>query len=161
MTTLESNAPSSPVTGRTTLLLMIPLNLLMVPWVWIGRLVFGVFGWFGLLLLPVALVVAAALLCTTIIAFTQKARPRRLSRAEVAWQWSVWAGLVAFGAFLPDFGDTEESYRSALTQLFGYSDALMDLSYTLAFGGAGIAVVAWVGLLIALLHGHRREAPAS
>ena len=41
--------------GRTALLSMIPLNLLLTVWVWIGRLVFGVFGWFGLVLAPVAL----------------------------------------------------------------------------------------------------------
>ena len=161
MTTLDRSTPSLSATGRKTLLLMIPLNLLMVPWVWIGRFVFGVYGWFALILLPVALVVAIALLVTTIMAFTQKQRPRSLSGPEVFWQWATWAGLFAFGAFLPDFGDTEESYQSALTRLFGQSDALMNVSYTLAFGGAILAVVAWVGLLISLTHGHRRETPAS
>ncbi|GAA4128218.1 hypothetical protein GCM10022215_39480 [Nocardioides fonticola] len=160
MTTID-RAAAPVATGRATLLLMIPLNLLLVPWVWIGRLVFGVFGWFAYFMLPVALIVAVAMTFTTILAFTQKRRPRSLSRAEVFWQWSTWAGLLALGTFLPDFGDTEESYRSALTQAFGYSDSLMNLSYSLSFGGAVVAVVAWIGLVISLLHGHRQEAPSS
>lgn len=159
VTTID-RAVSAP-TGRVTLALMIPINLLMVPWVWIGRLVFGVFGWFAFILLPVALAVAVALLVTTIMAFTQKQRPRSLSRAEVGWQWLLWAALFAFGAFVPDFGDTEESYRSLLTQVFGYSDSLMNLSYGLSFGAGVVSVVAWLGLLISLSHGHRREASAS
>lgn len=153
-----STTADAPREGRVTLALMIPLNLLLVPWVWIGRVVFGVFGWFGLILIPVALVVAAMLLTTTIIAMTQPTRPRRLSTAERRWQWTLWTALLAGGALMPDFGDTEDSYRSLLTQVLGYSDGLMSLSWTLVTAAAVVAVVAWVGLLVSLLHGRRGPA---
>lgn len=137
---------------------MIPLNLLLLAWAWFGRVVFGVFGWFALVLLPVVLVAGVALLITTILALTQPTRPRRLSRPEVFWQWMVWLGLFVFGTFLPDFGDTEESHVSVLTRAFGRSDALLSVSYTVAFSAAALVVVAWVGLLISLIAGRRRPA---
>lgn len=137
---------------------MIPLNLLLLAWAWFGRVVFGVFGWFALVLLPVVLVVGVALLITTILALTQPTRPRRLSRPEVLWQWMVWLGLLVFGLFLPDFGDTEESHVSVLTRAFGRSDALLSVSYTVAFSAGALVVVAWVGLLISLIAGRRRPA---
>lgn len=154
-----SSAPV--VSGRRTFLLMIPINLLMVPWVWIGRAVFGVFGWFGLVLIPVALVVLAALTLTTVLAFVRKARPRGLTRVELIWQWLLWGALLVFGAVLPDFGDTEDSTRSALTQAFGYSERLISLSFDLAVIAAGVAVVAWIGLLVSLLAGSRTQAISS
>ncbi|MBZ5736257.1 hypothetical protein K8Z61_17320 [Nocardioides sp. TRM66260-LWL] len=159
--TPDQPSSASVVSGRRTFLLMIPINLLMVPWVWIGRVVFGVFGWFGLVLIPVALVVLAALTLTTVLAFVRKARPRGLTRVELIWQWLLWGALLVFGAVLPDFGDTEDSTRSALTQAFGYSDRLISLSFDLAVIAAGVAVVAWIGLLVSLLAGSRTQAISS
>ncbi|MGZ4450230.1 MAG: hypothetical protein ACXVW4_10590 [Nocardioides sp.] len=145
--------------GRRTLLWMIPLNLLLVVWVWIGRVVFGVFGWFGLILAPVALVMLIALLVTTVLAFTQDGRPRALTRFQAWAQLSTWASMLVFGAFLPDFGDTEGSHISLLTQVFGSSDTLLSVSYTIAFAAAAGVVVSWVVLLVALI-GARRKAGA-
>ena len=66
--------------GRTTLLWMIPLNLLLVLWVWIGRIVFGVGGWFFVIfLVSVVPVVLIALILTTVLAYTQNGRPRALT----------------------------------------------------------------------------------
>ena len=59
------------------------------------------------------------------------------------------------GAFVPDFGDTEDSYVSLLTQLFGRSDAMLDLSWTLMTVFAGVTLVAWVTLLVTLTAGRR------
>lgn len=151
---VPSAAPAG-ASGRATLLLMIPLNLTLVAWLWVGRLVFGVFGWFALVLIPVVLIALVALLVTTVLALTQKRRPLGLSRAERRWQWTVWAALFIGGAVLPDFGDTADSQRSLLTQVFGFSDALFQASFTIAGVAAVVAVIAWVGLFVSLLHGHR------
>jgi hypothetical protein len=147
-------------TGRGMLLAMIPVNLLLVPWVWAGRVVFGVMGWFLLILVPVALLVAVALLITTILAFTLPSRPRRLGRDVRIWQWLLWGALFAFGAVMPDFGDTDDSNVSLLTQLFGHSDALFDLSFVLAALAGLAAIACWVGLLVALMIERRRSAAA-
>ncbi len=142
--------------GRQTLLWMIPLNLLLIVWVWFGRIVFGVGGWFLLIfMLTVVPVLLIGLLLTTILAFTQPGRPRALTRPQALAQLVTWAGMFLAGAFVPDFGDTEDSYISLLTQVFGRSDALLDLSWTLMMVFAGVTLVGWVILLVTLT-AHRR-----
>ena len=144
--------------GRRTLLWMIPLNLFLVVWVWMGRIVFGVGGWFFLIfmvsLVPALLI---AFLVTTILAFTQQGRPRSLTRMQALAQVLTWLGLLIFGAFVPDFGDTEDSQLSLLTQVFGYSDDLFDVSFTIAILAGALAIIAYLVLLGALIFG-RREA---
>lgn len=155
-----TTSPQPRPSGRLTLALMIPINLVLLPWIWFGRVVFGVGGWFILILTPVVLIVGVALLVTTLQAFTQPTRPRRLTAWERRWQWSVWLGLLVGGAFLPDFGDTEESYTSLLGRIAGRSDAANQTSLTIAMIGYGIAVVAWFGLVIALAVGRRSPGAA-
>ena len=122
--------------GRQTLLWMIPVNLLLVAWVWLGRIVFGVGGWFLLIfMLSVVPVLLIAMLVSTILAFTQDGRPRALTPLQAVAQLATWAGLFVLGAFMPDFGDTEDSQLSLLTQVFGYSDSLYDLSFLIALAG--------------------------
>ena len=66
--------------GRVTLLAMIPVNVVLVLWVWIGRIVFGVGGWFFLIfLVSVVPVLLVALTLTTVLAYTQHGRPRSLT----------------------------------------------------------------------------------
>jgi hypothetical protein len=147
--------------GRQALLWMIPLDLLLIGWVWIGRIVFGVGGWVVLIfLISVVPVLLVALVLTTVLAFTQAGRPRALTPLQAWAQVVTWLGLVVFGAFVPDFGDTDDSQLSLLTQVFGYSDALYDASFVVALVGGGVAVVAYVVLLGALLFG-RRDARAT
>ncbi|MGZ8738867.1 MAG: hypothetical protein ACXWW7_17005 [Nocardioides sp.] len=142
--------------GRRTLLWMIPLNLLLIAWVWFGRVFFGVGGWFLLIfMMTVVPVLLIGLLLTTVLAFTQPGRPRSLTRPQAQAQLATWVGMFLAGAFVPDFGDTEESYTSLLTQLFGRSDALLDLSWTLMTVFAGASLVAWVILLVTLTGGRR------
>ena len=145
--------------SRWPLLLMIPLNLLLVVWVWIGRITFGVGGWFILILLPVAAVLAIALLATTILAYTQPGRPRSLTRVQAVTQLMTWTGMLGFGLFVPDFGDTEDSYLSFLTQVFGFSDTLMSVSWVFTAVFAGLTLVGYVVLLGALIAGRRRVEP--
>lgn len=144
--------------GRRTLLWMIPLNLLLVAWVWFGRFFFGVGGWFLLILLmTVVPVLLLGLLLTTVLALTQPGRPRALTRPQARAQLATWAGMLLAGAFMPDFGDTEDSYVSLLTQLFGRSDAMLDLSWTLVLVFAVATMVAWVLLLVTLTAGRRKD----
>lgn len=143
---------------RWPLLWMIPLNLFLVVWVWIGRIVFGVGGWFFLILAPVAALLAIALLVTTILAYTQHGRPRSLTRLQGVAQLVTWGGMFGFGLFIPDFGDTEESYVSFLSRVFGFSDAVMNLSWTLTQVFAVVTLVGYV-LLASSLSAGRRQAP--
>lgn len=143
---------------RATLWLMIPLNLFLIVWVWIGRLVFGVGGWFMLILIPAVLVLAVMLLVTTVLALTQDGSPKRLTGAQTTAQLLVWAGLFVLGAVMPDFGDTDDSARSLLTQVFGYSDSLYDTSFLLALVAAATSLVAWVVLLVTLTAARRKVA---
>jgi hypothetical protein len=139
---------------------MIPVNLVLVAWVWIGRVVFGVGGWFVLIfLLSVVPVVLVALLVTTVLGLTQQGRPRSLTPLQAWAQVLTWLALFLFGAFCPDFGDTEESEVALLTQVFGRSDALLGLSYTLTIG-FGLAAVAAYAVLLASLVFARRAAAA-
>ena len=147
--------------GRAVLLWMIPVNLLLVVWVWFGRLVFGVGGWFFLVFLfSVVPVVLVALIVTTVLAFTQHGRPRALTAFQAWAQLLTWLALLGFGAFCPDFGDTEESETSLLTQLFGWSRNVLDLSYTLTIACALAAFVCYVVLLSSLIFA-RRAAPVA
>ena len=145
--------------GRRTLLWMIPVNLFLVAWVWLGRIVFGVGGWFlFIFLLTVVPVVLTALATTTVLAYTQRGRPRALTPLQAWAQLATWVGLLLFGAFCPDFGDTEDSERSLLTQLFGWSRGALDLSYTLTIACALAAFVTYLTLLGSLVFA-RRPAP--
>jgi hypothetical protein len=145
--------------GRLTLLWMIPINVFLVAWVWLGRIVFGVGGWFFLVFLfSVVPVVLLGLLLTTVLAYTQHGRPRSLTPLQAWSQLLTWVALFGFGAFCPDFGDTEDSHVSLLTQAFGHTDAMLDASYAITFAFAGLAVVAYLVLLGALVFGRRDEA---
>lgn len=148
--------------GRAALLWMIPLNLLLVAWIWIGRIVFGVGGWFFLIfLISIVPVVLIALTLTTVLAYTQDGRPRSLTRVQAWAQLLTWIGLLGFGAFCPDFGDTEDSHLSLLTQVFGHTDAMLDVSYALTLGFALFTVVSYAVLLGALMFGRRERTPAT
>lgn len=137
---------------------MIPLNLLLVVRVWIGRIVFGVGGWFFLIfLVSVVPVVLIALTLSTILAYTQDGRPRALTPVQAWAQLLTWAGLFGFGAFCPDFGDTEDSQLSLLTQVFGQSDVLWDLSSTITIAFGLLAVAAYVVLLTTLIFARRDQ----
>lgn len=140
------------MTGRrSTLLLMIPLNLVLCVWVAFGRIVFGVFGWFVFLTLPLAAIALVCLTITTVLAWTQDRRPRRLSTSQTVAQWVTWLGMLGLGAFAPDFGDTDDSTRSLLTQLFGYSDNLFNTSFLIAMVFGMVMLVGGVTLLLVLI----------
>lgn len=147
--------------GRTTFLLMVPLNLFLVLWVWFGRVVFGVGGWFFLIfMLSVVPLLLIGLLVTTILAFTQHGRPRALTTPQASGQLVMWAGMLVLGAFMPDFGDTEDSYVSLLTRILGRSDAALSASWTIALVGGAVTIAGYVLLLAALVAGRKNERPS-
>lgn len=126
----------------------IPFTLLLLLWVWMGRLLFGVGGWFVLILpLMVGPFVLIGLAISTVVTFAVATRPRRFTPAQVVAHLAMWCGFFGFGLFLPDFGDAPDSGLSFLTQVFGRSDQLMDLSWTLTGVFAVLAVLGWVAVL--------------
>ena len=142
--------------GRVTLLAMIPVNVVLVLWVWIGRIVFGVGGWFFLIfLVSVVPVLLVALTLTTVLAYTQHGRPRSLTAVQTWAQLATWLCLFLFGAFTPDFGDAPDSELSLLTQVFGWSRSLLDLSYDLMVGFGAASFVAYLVLLLSLVLARR------
>ncbi|MDN4174853.1 hypothetical protein QWY28_17960 [Nocardioides sp. SOB77] len=147
---------------RTVLLWMIPLNLLLVAWVWIGRLLFGVGGWMMLVyLVTLVPVLLLALLVTTVLALTQPGRPRRLTRPQAVAQLVTWAGMLLFGAVSFDFGDTEDSVGSLVMHVLGDGDLGWSVTYA-AMGLGGLATVAgWTALVATLTAGRRRAAVPS
>jgi len=135
---------------------MIPANLVLLAWAWFGRILFGVGGWFLLILVPVVALLFIGLVVTTVLAFTQGGSPKALTGPQAVAQLALWLGLFGFGLFLPDFGDTEGSEASFLTQVFGSSDRLIEASLVIA-GAFGLLAVAAYLMLLALLILRRRE----
>jgi len=143
--------------GRVVLLLMIPVNLFMLAWVWFGRIFFGAGGWFLLILLYVLPFVLVALVITTVLGFTLSGRPRALTRSQAIVHLVVWAAMFAFGFFLVDFGDMEDSDVSAFTQVVGRNDVTLSISWTVTAISTVVAVVAWIVLLVLMLAQRRNR----
>lgn len=141
---------------RGFLLAMVPLNLLLLAWAWFGRMSFGVGGWFLLILLPVVALLFLGLVLTTVLAWTQDGSPKALTGPQAWAQGALWVGLFGFGLFLPDFGDAPDSDLSFLTQVFGRSDGLIELSMTIAAVFGLVVVVAYLVLLVLLVGARRR-----
>jgi len=139
---------------------MIPVNVVLLLWVWIGRIVFGVGGWFIVIFLfSVVPMVLLAMVVTTVLAFTQEGRPRAVTTVQAWAQLVTWLMLLLFGAFCPDGGDAPDSEGAMLTQVFGFSQRLLDLSYNLAIGFAVAAFASYLVLFFTLVFA-RRTAPA-
>ncbi len=137
--------------GRGVLIAMIPVNLVMLCWVWFGRLFFGAGGWFLLILLYVLPFVFLALLLTTLLGFLGTSAPRALTRSQAVAQLVLWGGMWGVGFFLVDFGDMEDSDLSAFTQVVGRNDTTLAISWSLATASVVVTVVAWVVLLVLLI----------
>lgn len=147
--------------GRVVLLAMVPVNLLLVIWVWIGRLLFGSGGWVMVVMVVTVLpVLLIALLVTTILGFSAHRRPRSLTASQAAAQLVMWAGMLVFGFFIVDFGDTDESISSVFSRLVGNGDSAQSISWIVAGISGLVVVAAWV-VLLAQLIGSRRSARAS
>ena len=146
--------------GRVVLLLMIPLNLFLLAWVWFGRIFFGAGGWFLLILLYVLPFVLVALVITTVLGFARSGSPRALTRSQGVVHLVLWGAMLGFGFFLVDFGDMEGSDLSAFTQVVGRNDVTLSISWTMAGICALTAVVAWIVLLVLMIAQRRSRTTA-
>ena len=138
--------------GRLVFTIHLPVTVLLLLWAWLGRVLFGVGGWF-LMFLPlfVGPWILLALGLTSVLAYTREQRPRGFTRWETLSVLTLWLGLVGVGFFVVDFGDAPGSDMSILTELAGRSQANLDLSWNLAVVSGAMAVVGWLGLIVLLI----------
>ena len=141
---------SAPVIGlrNTAYALTIPINVILILWVWMGRALLGAGGWFFLIfLVSVVPALAVALTVSSVLAILQRL-PKATGRLNPAQFWTllgVWVSMIGFGFFIVDFGDSKDSEASAFSRLAGR--ATLDTSNTLS----GIFFVLTIGFYIALL----------
>ncbi|MDT0201617.1 hypothetical protein [Nocardioides sp. AE5] len=144
---------------RIVYLLHIPLTLLLLVWAWFGRAFFGAGGWFFLILPifagPVVLVI---LIAHVVLTLTTPRRPRTFTTAEVAAHATLWSGLLGFGFFLVDGGDTDDSIGSAFTQVAG--DSWQDLSAALSLTSTAVVVAGWAAVIVTAILARRHVPPA-
>jgi hypothetical protein len=132
----------------------IPINVVPILWVWIGRALFGSGGWWMVIfLVSVTPVMILALTITSILAIRQR-QPASVGFLTNGQFWcltTMWLSLLLFGFFVVDFGDTKESISSAFSQLAG--TAAVDASNTLSIIFFVTSIAAYIGLLIQLIIG--------
>lgn len=148
--------------GRFVFTIHLPVTVLLLLWAWLGRVIFGVGGWF-LLFLPIFVGpwVLLALALTSLLAYTREQRPRAFTRWETISVLTLWVGLFGVGMFVVDFGDAPGSDMSILSELAGSSQSTIDLSWSLAVASGVVAVAGWLGLIVLLLlDRYRASAPA-
>jgi hypothetical protein len=143
--------------GRKVFLAMIPVNLLLLLWVWFGRLFFNAGGWFMIMMVAAVPFLLLGLLLTTVFAFRGSDKPHALSTSQAWAHLLTWAGMLAFGFFIVDFGDVDESDRSVFTQLVGRNDATLSTSWTLTAVSGVVTLGAWLLLLTLLVAQGRRH----
>jgi hypothetical protein len=149
--------------GRLVFTIHLPVTVLLLLWAWLGRVLFGVGGWF-LMFLPlfVGPWIILALGLTSVLAYTREQRPRAFTRWETISVLTMWMGLLGVGFFIVDFGDAPGSDMSILSELAGHSQANIDLSLNLAVASGAIAFVGWLGLIVLLiLDRFRASAPTA
>jgi hypothetical protein len=134
----------------------IPLNLLLIAWVWLGRGLFGVeWGWMFIIMMVTVVPALVVLLgLTTVLAYRQPARPIRLTAAQCWAQIVIWLAMAAFGLAIVDFDDAGRT-ESVLSRWFG--EGALGVSEVVAKVSTGAAIVAWLTLLVLLLSGWRKK----
>lgn len=140
---------------------MIPMNVAMILWVWVGRGVFGAtLGWVMLIFAFTAVPVMTALLTlSTVLAYRQRARPVRLTAAQAWTQVALWTILLALGAVVFDVDDNTHE-ESILINLVGWqSGETLSLSADLMRGLGLVALVCWAVLVALLTLARTRSQP--
>lgn len=145
--------------GRLIFAIHLPVTVALLLWAWLGRVLFGVGGWF-LMILPlfVGPWILLALGLTSVLAYTRDLRPRAFTRWETISVLTMWVGLFGVGLFIVDFGDAPGSDMSILTELAGRSESMLDLSWNLAVASGVLAVAGWLGLIVLLILDRFRDA---
>ncbi|MGB3480754.1 MAG: hypothetical protein WBB07_00875 [Mycobacterium sp.] len=136
--------------------LTIPVNIVVILWVWLGRGFFDVtLGWiFAFFVFTALPVMVVALTLTTVLMFNQ---PNRRLTAGQAWlQTMLWLALILLGATIVDVDDA--SYEeSILINLVGFSYDSLRLSTDLQAVFGLISIALWALLVCALAMGIRRQ----
>ena len=138
--------------GRLVFMIHLPVTVLLLLWAWLGRVLFGVGGWW-LVVLPLIVGpwILLALGLSSLLAYTREQRPRAFTRWETISVLALWLGLFGVGLFIVDFGDTPGSNMSILSELAGRSQSTLDLSWSLAMASGILTVAGWLGLIVLLI----------
>lgn len=130
-----------------SLRMMIAMTFLLPIWLVAGRALLGVIGWVTFILMyavvPTLLIVLVVLGLLTKYHVGSDGK-RYIGKVDSILYWSVYISIFLCGIFMPEFGDTEESYQSVLTRIFGNRLMLVSEIMTLVF------VVLSVGSVIVL-----------
>lgn len=112
--------------------------LLAALWVGAGRILFGVFGWmaFITLFMFAPVIVVYGLILTIIVAIRQRTYRYRKWGPFMVSVVILLAALFCVGFFMPDAGDTKDSYKTALAVILGNGD-------NLAVNGVSSVLVGW------------------
>jgi hypothetical protein len=139
---------------RAVLVLAIPLNLMLIAWIAIGRGLFGILtGWAAYIVVlwagPALLVF---LTLSTVLMFCQPRRPARLTTAQAWLQVVCWLCMFVVGVAIVD-GDDTGDVGGILLSVFGNNATMETISgiSTLVAGFVGAA--AWLALMVLLLIG--------
>ena len=127
-----------------------PLNVLLVVWMAIGRGVFAPLGWMTVF---VVLVSPALLICLTMTTKMIRQLPgRELTPAQTRAQVTVWAAMFGFGVFCADGGDSGTT-SSILMKLLGEPSWSETVSLALWSACVIAGPVAWCVLFSKLSRG--------
>lgn len=140
---------------RAVLYLMIPMHLLCIAWVWIGRLFFGIGGWTTIIFTFTGLpVVVVGLALTSLLAFAQPARRTggRLGPGQALTHVALWLAMAGFGYFVVDATDVPDSDRSIylLTAGDGALDRSLGLSQVFLWACVALYLLLFVLLVLGL-----------
>ncbi|WP_458316967.1 hypothetical protein [Mycolicibacterium brisbanense] len=126
--------------------LAMPLNVLLVLWMIVGRGLFVPMGWmvfFGVLASPILLFL---LWLTTRL---MRERGRRELTSGQAWaQMVLWAAMLVFGLACVDAGDSPIPFPSVLMKMFGEGPGMKTVSDVLSAVSVFVGIGAWI-----VLHG--------
>ncbi|UCR88184.1 hypothetical protein [Mycetocola spongiae] len=127
----------------------IPLYLIL------GRQIFGGLGWYSVLLIMISPLIIIALLIAPIITSIPSRRKRALGPVYVIGTLALWAGVFLAGLFIRDAGDGPPEAHI----LDGVIP--VDVSESLMYLFAMIAILAWLGTLVGLALAPAAAAPGA
>ncbi|GAA2437509.1 hypothetical protein [Mycolicibacterium llatzerense] len=127
-----------------------PLNILLVAWMAIGRGLFVPLGWIALFTIFFSPLLLACLLATT--RMIRRLPGRDLTVGQTRAQVALWSAMFGFGLFAPDGGDGP-TYPSILMKLLGEPSWSETVSGLLWWGCIIAGPVAWCVLFSKLTKG--------
>ena len=136
------------------LALAIPLNLILIVWMAIGRSFFGILtGWvFYMMIVAVGPVLLVLLTLSTILMYCQPRRPARLTAAQAWLQVVGWLCMFVGGIAIID-GDDVGNVGGILLSLFGDNSTTQAISGILMLSAGFVGAAAWLALVVLLIVG--------